>query len=44
MKHADKFGFPILTFVDTPGAFAGKYAEEVGQVGFYPKAFFSSNS
>lgn len=32
MKHADHFGFPILTFVDTPGAFAGKAAEEQGQV------------
>ena len=33
MKHADHFGFPILTFVDTPGAYAGKAAEEQGQVG-----------
>ena len=32
MKHADHFGFPIVTFVDTPGAFAGKQAEEAGQV------------
>ena len=32
MKHADHFGFPILTFVDTPGAYAGKTAEEQGQV------------
>lgn len=31
MKHADHFGFPILTFVDTPGAYAGKAAEEQGQ-------------
>jgi acetyl-CoA carboxylase carboxyltransferase component len=31
MKHADKFGFPIVTFVDTPGAYAGKNAEELGQ-------------
>lgn len=31
MKHADKFGLPIITFVDTPGAFAGKSAEESGQ-------------
>ncbi|KAK9834157.1 hypothetical protein WJX81_003572 [Elliptochloris bilobata] len=31
MKHANQFGFPILTFVDTPGAFAGKNAEELGQ-------------
>ena len=33
MRHADKFGFPIVTFVDTPGAYAGKAAEELGQVG-----------
>lgn len=32
MKHADHFGFPIITFVDTPGAYAGKNAEELGQV------------
>ncbi len=31
MNHANQFGFPILTFVDTPGAFAGKSAEELGQ-------------
>lgn len=31
MRHADHFGFPIVTFVDTPGAFAGKLAEELGQ-------------
>ena len=32
MRHADKFGLPIITFVDTPGAYAGKNAEELGQV------------
>lgn len=32
MRHADKFGLPIVTFVDTPGAYAGKTAEELGQV------------
>ncbi len=32
MRHADHFGFPIVTFVDTPGAYAGKNAEELGQV------------
>ena len=32
MQHADKFGFPIVTFVDTPGAYAGVKAEELGQV------------
>ncbi|NPA15301.1 MAG: acetyl-CoA carboxylase carboxyltransferase subunit alpha [Deferribacteres bacterium] len=31
MKLAEKFGFPVLTFVDTPGAFPGIGAEERGQ-------------
>lgn len=31
MKMAEKFGFPILTFVDTPGAYPGIGAEERGQ-------------
>ena len=34
MRHANKFGLPIVTFVDTPGAYAGKTAEELGQVCF----------
>ena len=32
MRHANKFGLPIVTFVDTPGAYAGRTAEELGQV------------
>ena len=31
MKIADKFGLPILIFVDTPGAYPGVGAEERGQ-------------
>lgn len=31
MKQAEKFGRPILLFVDTPGAFCGVEAEERGQ-------------
>ncbi|AQW28972.1 acetyl-CoA carboxylase carboxyltransferase subunit alpha [Ralstonia syzygii subsp. celebesensis] len=31
MELADKFGLPIFTFVDTPGAFPGIEAEERGQ-------------
>nr|YP_009393882.1 acetyl-CoA carboxylase carboxyl transferase subunit alpha [Polysiphonia sertularioides]ARW62444.1 acetyl-CoA carboxylase carboxyl transferase subunit alpha [Polysiphonia sertularioides] len=31
MKHANKFNFPVLTFIDTPGAWAGIKAEELGQ-------------
>jgi len=31
MKHANRFKFPILTFIDTPGAWAGIEAEKLGQ-------------
>lgn len=31
MKVAEKFGIPVFTFVDTPGAFPGIDAEERGQ-------------
>ncbi|GAV76465.1 ACCA domain-containing protein [Cephalotus follicularis] len=31
MKYADHHGFPIITFVDTPGAFADLKSEELGQ-------------
>lgn len=31
MKLADRFGVPIITFVDTPGAYPGIGAEERGQ-------------
>ena len=31
MEHANRFGMPILTFIDTPGAWAGVKAEELGQ-------------
>lgn len=31
MKMANKFSLPIITFIDTPGAFPGKEAEERGQ-------------
>jgi len=31
MTLADRFGFPILCFVDTPGAYAGEEAEKRGQ-------------
>jgi acetyl-CoA carboxylase carboxyl transferase subunit alpha len=31
MKLAEKFGKPIITFIDTPGAFPGLEAEERGQ-------------
>lgn len=31
MRTAEKFGIPIMTFVDTPGAYPGVNAEERGQ-------------
>ena len=31
MKQAEKFRRPIITFIDTPGAYPGKDAEERGQ-------------
>lgn len=31
MEHADRFGMPILTFINTPGAWAGLDAERLGQ-------------
>ena len=31
MKMAEKFGLPVLTFIDTPGAYPGIGAEERGQ-------------
>nr|YP_009397806.1 acetyl-CoA carboxylase carboxyl transferase subunit alpha [Sonderella linearis]ARW66992.1 acetyl-CoA carboxylase carboxyl transferase subunit alpha [Sonderella linearis] len=31
MRHANQFNFPILTFIDTPGAWAGIEAEKLGQ-------------
>lgn len=31
MDHANRFGLPILSFIDTPGAYAGLLAEEQGQ-------------
>lgn len=31
MKSAEKFGIPVVSFIDTPGAFPGLEAEERGQ-------------
>jgi acetyl-CoA carboxylase carboxyl transferase subunit beta len=31
MRHAARFGMPVVTFVDTPGAYPGVGAEERGQ-------------
>ena len=32
-KHADKFNIPIVTIIDTPGAYPGISAEEHAQIG-----------
>jgi acetyl-CoA carboxylase carboxyl transferase subunit alpha len=31
MEHAERFGMPIIAFIDTPGAYAGLEAERLGQ-------------
>lgn len=31
MRHAEKFGFPVICFIDTPGANPNKESEERGQ-------------
>ena len=31
MKFAEKYGMPVVTFIDTPGAYPGIGAEERGQ-------------
>ena len=31
MKLAEKFGFPVISLIDTPGAYPGIEAEERGQ-------------
>ena len=31
MEHAERFNMPIFTFIDTPGAWAGLEAEQLGQ-------------
>jgi acyl-CoA carboxylase subunit beta len=31
MQHAERFGFPVVTLVDTPGAYPGPDAEQRGQ-------------
>lgn len=34
MYYADHHGLPIITFIDTPGAYADLKSEELGQVYF----------
>lgn len=40
MTQAEKFGRPILTFIDTPGAYPGVGAEERGQAEAIARAMF----
>ncbi len=40
MKLAERFGFPVVTFIDTPGAFPGIEAEERGQAEAIAKNLF----
>lgn len=39
MRYAEKYKFPIITFVDTPGAFADLKSEELNQVFFRYSSF-----
>ena len=41
VELADRFGYPILTFVDTPGAYPGVNAEERGQAGMIARAILA---
>ena len=36
MKTADKFNIPIISFIDTPGAYPGKGAEEFHKLKLLP--------
>ena len=38
MRLADRFGFPIITLIDTPGAYPGLEAEDDGQAGAIAKS------
>ncbi|MFC9993919.1 acetyl-CoA carboxylase carboxyltransferase subunit alpha [Nocardia sp. NPDC127526] len=43
MRHAAKFGMPIITLIDTPGAYPGVGAEERGQAGAIAQAIMESS-
>lgn len=44
MKEAEKFGRPIITFIDTPGAACGVKAEEEGEATAIAKNIFEMSS
>lgn len=41
VELADRFGFPIITLVDTPGAYPGVRAEERGQAGMIARSILA---
>ncbi len=41
IELADRLGYPILTFVDTPGAYPGVGAEQAGQAGTIARSILS---
>ena len=46
MNHANRFDLPIITFIDTPGAWAGVEAEKLGQgeaIAYNLREMFSLN-
>ena len=40
MEIADRFNFPVVTFIDTPGAYPALEAEDSGQAGAIAKSIF----
>ena len=38
MEIADRHGFPVLTLIDTPGAYPGVAAEQHGQGGWIARS------
>ncbi|WP_373819727.1 carboxyltransferase subunit alpha [Weissella soli] len=44
MVQAEKFGRPVITFINTPGAFPGKTAEDLGQGEAIAKSILQSIS
>ena len=41
IELADRLGYPILTFVDTPGAYPGVGAEQAGQAGMIARSILA---
>jgi len=42
-EHAERFGMPVITLVDTPGAYPGVEAEERGQAGAIAQVIMRSS-